>query len=374
MAEETAQNLLYDAAPCGLVTSDAEGLITSVNRTFLEWTGHAPATIVGRVRFDELLTVPSRIFYETHYAPLLRMRGRVDELAIDLQAPRGVIPVFANAVEQRDELGRVRFVYTALMLAIQRRSYERELLLERRMADDAVKAKAELLGIVAHEVRNALNATTMTAALLALSELPRGARERVDRLQRSVGQVTALLDEMLAFSQMEAGKATLDPRSFDLGELVSTTVQTLAASAEHKRLALTVDMDARLPAQLVGDGMKIGQVLTNLISNAIKFTEHGGVHVRLVWRGVTNDAHRIEFRVEDTGTGIAADRLDAVFEPYVQASVHVPARYGGTGLGLAICQRIIELHGARLQVTSEVNRGSTFWFELVLPAVAPAAE
>lgn len=371
MSGVSAPDFCQDA-PCGLLTCDARGFVTAVNRAFLEWTGHASDDLVGRVRFDELLTVPSRIFYETHYAPLLRMHGRVEELAVDLQAPRGLIPVFANSVEHRDELGRVRFVHTALMRAVERRRYERELLLERRMAEGALHAKADLLGFFAHEVRNALNATSMTAALLARAELQRDARDRVERLQRSVGNVTALLDEMLTLSRMEAGKGTLDPRPFDVRELVSTTLQTLAASAEHKRLSLEAHVDDRLPLRLVGDAMKIGQVLTNLVSNAIKFTKSGGVRLHALWRGAAGQVVRLEFRVEDTGMGIAADRLDAIFEPYVQAGAHVAGTYGGSGLGLAICQRIVELHGGRLQVASELDRGSTFWFELALPVEASA--
>lgn len=365
---------LYDRAPCAHLTCDGNGIVTSVNHTFLEWTGYSRSELIGQRRFDELLTIASRIFYETHYAPLLRMQGKVEELAVELKTSTGRLPVFASSKETCDDAGHVQYVQTAMMRAVQRRQYERELLLERRMAEEALRAKADLLGVFAHEVRNALNATAITAALLARSELPPAARERVVKLTGSVGAVTALLNEMLELSRMEAGKMTLDPHRFDVRELVTNTVQTLAAQAEAKRLSFHGRVDDRVPQYAVGDAVKIGQVLTNLISNAIKFTHAGWLHVDVDWLGASDQHDRLSFRVTDTGIGIAADRLPRIFDEYVQASPEIASKYGGSGLGLAISRRIVELHGGRLAVQSEPGKGSTFWFELTLERGEPPTQ
>ena len=158
----------------------------------------------------------------------------------------------------------------------------------------------------------------------------------------------------------------LDEKGFDPRELVHGVVAGLAARAEEKGLAVKVEVEERIPGQLIGDPGKIGQVLSNLVGNAIKFTEEGLVEVTVRAGEVLPDATVVEFSVRDTGIGIARKHLTRIFEAYAQADHAIGARYGGTGLGLAISRRLVELHGGELVVESEPGQGSTFSFGLRL--------
>jgi PAS domain S-box-containing protein len=148
---------LAEHAPCGLLATSPRGQIVAANQTLLTWLGVERAALVGRRRFQELLTVPGRIYYETHFAPLLRLQGFVHEVAVDLVVAGGAVwPVLVSANERRDAAGHPQGIRVAIARAADRRTYERELLLARRMAEQALKAKADFLGVFAHEIRNAL--------------------------------------------------------------------------------------------------------------------------------------------------------------------------------------------------------------------------
>jgi signal transduction histidine kinase len=356
----------FDGAPCGLFATLPDGLVTAANDTLLRWLGRRREEVVGQARFVDLLTAPGRILFETHYAPLLRMQGRIDEVAVEFDAGGEPLPAFLSSVEERDAGGAVRLVRSAAMSAVERRRYERELLVARRMAEQGMRAKADLMGVFAHDVRNALSATGMTAALLASEPLPEKQRERVRRLSATVERVGALLDEMLVLGRIEAGKATLDIRRFDLRELIASTILLFASEAEAKKVALEARLAEDVPQFVLGDPVKIGQVLANLLGNGLKFTGAGSVTLRVSTVRRSGQSVVLAFAVADTGIGIASERIERIFEPYAQAGPEIGQTYGGTGLGLAISRKILELHGSRLTVSSRPGKGSTFAFELSL--------
>lgn len=368
MSDDTGSDLLEDA-PCGLASLAPRGEVIAVNRTLLTWLGYAREEIVGRVRFQELMDVAGKIYYDTHLAPLLRMQGFVNEIAVNLVSKSSQrIPAFINANESRNAKGEVRSIRVAVFQAPDRRKYERELLLARRMAEQSLKAKSDFLAMFAHEVLNPLEAVRIAAQLLEQSGVPPAGKRPLSLLQRSLGKVLALLEAMLEFSRIEAGKATLERRRFDLRELVQGAVQTLEPITESKQLDLLIDIDPKLPRYLIGDAVKIGQVIANLTGNAVKFTEKGSVTVavRDLARSSGHEA-ALRFSVSDTGIGIAPDRIDRIFEEYAQATPEISTLYGGKGLGLAISRRIVELHGSKLRVDSELGVGTTFSFVICLP-------
>jgi PAS domain S-box-containing protein len=363
---------LAEHAPCGLLATSPRGQIVAANQTLLTWLGVERAALVGRRRFQELLTVPGRIYYETHFAPLLRLQGFVHEVAVDLVVADGAVwPVLVSASERRDPAGHPQGIRIAIARAADRRTYERELLLARRMAEQALKAKADFLGVFAHEIRNALSAMQIGAELLRGGELPDSARGSLASIERGLERADGLLHSMLEVSRFEAGRVDLDRRRFELREVVTGVTATLVPAARRKGLALDVGIDPAVPRYLVGDAMKIGQVIANLVGNAVKFTEAGAVTVEVDGVSLSPVQAVLRFAVRDTGIGIPADRLSTIFDEYVQASPDIAARFGGSGLGLAICRRIVELHGSRIEVDSAPGAGSTFSFVLAL-AVAEA--
>ena len=366
LIEESAEDL-YENAPCGYVSALPGGIIVRVNQTFLDWTGHRREDLVGRRRFQDLLTAGGRIFHETHYAPLLRMQGAVREIAVDFVCADGRrMPALINSVLKKDEGGRPLLTRTTIFNATDRKEYERELLRERRRAEQAAKAKADFISMVSHEIRTPLNAIFNVGHLLAATELSAQQQKLVRILRSSSESLLALVNDILDLSKIQSGTISLEERSLDLRQLIGQVVDNLRVKAEEKDLALQVEMDERVPDAVLGDPVKIGQIVTNLLSNAIKFTEQGSVTLALEVRESFPDAVSIDFRIADTGIGIAADRLPHVFDDFTQANYDIGLQYGGTGLGLAISRRLVELYGGRIAVESELGRGSTFTFGLRL--------
>jgi CheY-like chemotaxis protein len=183
-------------------------------------------------------------------------------------------------------------------------------------------------------------------------------RESVNIIKRSGDSLLDIINDILDFSKIEAGKLVLENAHYDLRTVCEDVVALMSPKAGEKGLTLTLEYDSGMPSQLVGDSLRVRQILLNLTGNALKFTSHGGVHieVRTVHTG------EIKISVTDSGDGIAADNQQKLFERFTQADSSTTRRYGGTGLGLAICKRLTELMGSKIGVTSELGVGSTFWF------------
>lgn len=374
--DEDAEDL-YENAPCGYVSALPDGMIVKVNQTFLTWTGHRREDLVGRKRFQDLLTAGGRIFHETHYAPLLRMQGEVREIAAEIVCATGArLPVLINSVLRKDEAGKPLLTRTTVFNATDRKEYERELLRARQRAEQADKAKADFISMMSHEIRTPLTAIMAVGHLLTVTDLSPQQQKLLRVLRSSSENLLNLVNQILDFSKIEAGTVSLEERSFDPRELVNGIVSGLRVKADEKGLVLDAYIDERVPAALLGDPVKIGQVLGNLLGNAVKFTAQGSVTLTLQVRELDPDAVWIHFRVTDTGIGISPDRLQHVFDDFTQASYDIGLKYGGTGLGLSISKRLVELHGSELAVESELGRGTTFFFDLRLKAAAgePGAE
>jgi PAS domain S-box-containing protein len=362
--EESAEDL-YENAPCGYLSALPGGTIVKVNQTFLAWTGYRREDLVDRKRFHEILTAGGRIFHETHYAPLLQMQGAVREIALDILCADGRrLPVLVNSVLRKDDSGKPLLVRTTVFNATDRKEYERELLRERQRAEAAAKAKSDFLAMISHEIRTPLNAIMGVAHLLGMTQLSQKQEKFVRILSSSSESLLHLVNQILDFGRIEAGTLSLEERPVDLRQLVREIADRFQLKAQEKGLAFEVHMDERVPREVAGDPVKLGQVLTNLVGNALKFTSRGSVTVALEARAIEREAVSIEFRVSDTGIGIAPDRLEHIFDDFTQANYDIGLKYGGTGLGLSISRKLVEMHGSRIRVESELGRGTTFLFEL----------
>ncbi len=319
-------------------------------------------------RLDELLTVPCRLYHETHYSPLLQIQGIVREVALDFVRRDGsVLPAFVHTAAKRRNDGTIEFMRVAIFDASDRRKYENELLLERRISEQAVKAKADFLAMFAHEIRNPLHAMALQTELLELSNLSADDADTVHQLRESLGRVLRLLNSMLDISKLEAGKITLQQTEFEIGDVVQAVVHSLRPLAEKRNLSVEIGVDPGLPKRVIGDPVKLDQALTNLVGNAIKFTEHGSVTIAAKRTTERSDSVNVRFWVKDTGMGIPLERQAKIFEDYEQADASIGQRFGGTGLGLAITRKLIHLQGGQLQVSSAEGQGATFSFELGFP-------
>jgi len=251
---------------------------------------------------------------------------------------------------------------------------------ERLAAQGEAQSRGRFLANMSHEIRTPLNAVVGFAELLSQTRLDGEQQTYVDRIKLSSGSLLGVINDVLDYAKIEAGKLNLDYKPLQLAKVASEALLLFEENAGAKGLHTRLDLDASVPDWVLGDAMRLSQILNNLLSNAIKFTESGSVVVRIrshkVYRYQGLDSADIELAVVDSGIGLTDEQQSRLFQPFEQASADTARQFGGTGLGLSICAELVELMGGRIQVASEAGQGSTFSVRLPMPlaAVQPSAD
>jgi len=256
-----------------------------------------------------------------------------------------------------------------------RKLAEEELMRAREVVEQSMKTREIFLANMSHEIRTPMNAILGMADLLLDTELQERQRKHVSILKSSAEGLLQLIDDILDFSKIEAAKLDLEKVPFELEDVVEAAILPLQARAAAKGLEIRTEVTRAFPTLVEGDPARLRQVLINLVSNAIKFTDQGRVEVKVEQERFDTSGAHLRFSVSDTGIGISPETQADLFQPFKQADSSTSRRYGGTGLGLVICRKLVELMGGQIGVASRPGRGSTFSFVVVLrPAVGRPGE
>jgi len=355
---------LIDRAPAGFISFAADGTICDINATLLEMLGAGRESVVGRP-FESLLTVASRIFYQTHLFPLLRLQSTAEELFITMRCGDAPDVAFLASFTSRDA-GGATYYDGVLMRLRERRKWEDEIVRARRVAEEANRRNSALLSMMSHDLRTPIGSISGYTDILLMGirgELTDPQRDDLQRMKKASEYVLSLIEDVLSFARLNAGEISApDLRTLNADAVIAETESLIGPRMEQNGIAYE-RIDCTPSVTIVADPDRLQQILLNLLTNAVKFTPAGG---RITIKCVS-DGESTDIKVADTGRGIPADQLEKIFEPFVQVTgtaAAVSGRQKGFGLGLAISRGLARRMNGELTVESEVGVGSTFTLRL----------
>jgi len=364
-SDQTVALSLLDQAACGLMQTVADGTFTRANRTFCSWIGLPAEALVGRRRFQDLLTMGGRIFHQTHWAPLLQMQGSISEIKLEIvHADGSAIPMVLNAIRRQDDGVLVHEL--AAFIARDRDKYERELIQSRKRLEDLVAESARLqaeakdralfaeqmIGIVSHDLRNPLSSIQMGTHLLAQSEPSHGQQRVLARVQRAADRANRLIADLLDFTQARVGNGLAVERTkIDLHAAIRETVEELADVYPGRRLEHRVLGEGTCLA----DPNRLAQAVGNLVSNAMVY----GSPDKVVKVTSTVAEGSLSIEVHNDGPAIPPHAQPGLFQPMARGTNATNAGRS-VGLGLFIVSEIAKSHGGKAHVKSTAEEGTTF--------------
>ncbi len=384
---EDFQRSLFAAAQVAVMSIDLAGRFSSFNPYAEQLSGYEASAMIGQRSLARLLLLTEVREVAEHLGTVLGENVPADArlipalIELGLQANEWTlvrkdgekVPILLATSAMHDENNEI-IGYLCVATDLTRIKTLEDALRASELAErDANLAKSEFLAAMSHEIRTPMIGVTGMLEVLSHETLEPGQRRIVGTIQDSAQALLRILGDILDFSKIDAGRLELAPVALSMEPLLRKTVENYFDSASSKGLALVCEIDPNVSAAHVGDPLRLRQILSNFLSNALKFTEHGSVVAALESLGVDADGERLCLRVSDTGIGVTAEQQERLFQPFSQAEGSTTRRFGGTGLGLVICKRLAELMGGTITMESASGSGTTMRLLLTLP-VAEAAD
>jgi len=351
---------LFNYCQALICTHDLSGKIITVNPAILEALDYSEHEMVGK-NIADFVPAETKVLFGSQYLDEIIKNGRARGVFIVInKSGRRMYLLYQNY--KMEEPGIDPYIIGFSQDITERILAEQELLLTKKLTEQASRAKETFLANMSHEIRTPMNGIIGIAGLLAKTSLDTQQRDYLKMVQDSAQNLLVIVNDILDLEKIEAGKVELEEIPFSISEKIAAVVQSFNFKAEEKGLKLSYT--DHLPAHLrvKGDPYRLVQVVNNFLSNALKFTEQGMVHITVQVKFDKEEWLAVEFAIEDSGIGISKDKLDIIFNPFVQANTDTTRKYGGTGLGLSICKNLIEMQGGELWVESEENKGAVFRF------------
>ena len=361
--ENTLLHTMADNIPDSIFTKDIQGRYIFVNKGFLNIHGlDSPAEVLGKTLFE-----------------LFPEEGAASWYADDLVVQQGGTPYTERVRSTVDGQGNLKWILTTKVPLVgkngavigivglhrditKQKQTEENLKQAKEAAEAANRAKSEFLANMSHEIRTPMNGIIGMTELTLQTSLTGEQREFLTMVKTSADSLLRVINDVLDFSKIEAGKLEIDRTAFDLRENLEETIRTFSIRAGQKGLELVCDIRPDVPQVVLGDPVRMRQVIVNLLGNAIKFTDQGEVVLQVEGKSMQGDAVELHFAIRDTGIGVPKEKQELIFESFAQADTSSKRKYGGTGLGLTISSRLVTMMGGRIWLESEAGQGSTFHF------------
>jgi len=361
------QQALIETIPYPMFVKDTAGRFVVCNKAYEREFGTTSDCLNGKtvLELDYLPEADRRRFHEEDLAVIRESGHRSYELPIQYADGRTHITLYSvDGFKLSD--GRPGGLIGLLVDISDQKRVAEELREAKAKAEEATQMKSMFLANMSHEIRTPMNAIIGLSHLALKTQLTPKQRDYVSKVHNAGTSLLAVINDILDFSKIEAGKLDLETTSFKLDEVISSVITLTAQKAHEKGLEFLAHVAPGIPEALIGDPLRLGQILTNFVNNAVKFTERGEIRLEIEQLERTGDKVQLKFSVRDTGIGMTQEQAAKLFQPFTQADMSTTRKHGGTGLGLTICRRLVELMGGRIWLESEPGKGSTFYFTVWL--------